>query len=275
MKPNALFVGYKPMFMSSNHYLQRLKRRFGVKKAGYSGTLDPFAKGVLVVAFGHYTRLFDHLNQEPKVYRATLWLGLHSDSLDIENILGVEVIPPYSKERVEEIMGALEGEISYTPPKYCAKRIAGRRAYDMARNKEEVELPILTMRVGRLSLLHYTHPFVHFEAEVSKGSYIRSLGEMIASRLGCYGALSSLERLSEGEMRFEGYRELEPLEILPYPKIDATSLKEEFLHGKKLLASDLGNPKEGKYIAEFEEFFSIIEIKEGQVVYLLNRMEKC
>jgi len=145
----------------------------------------------------------------------------------------------------------------------------------MARNKEEVELPTLTMRVGRLSLLHYTHPFVHFESEVSKGSYIRSLGEMIASRLGCYGALSSLERLSEGEMRFEGYRELEPLEILPYPKIDATSLKEEFLHGKKLLASDLGNPKEGRYIAEFEEFFSIIEIKEGQVVYLLNRMEKC
>lgn len=275
MGENAIFVGRKPMFVSSNGYLQRLKRRLGAKKAGYSGTLDPFATGALVVAFGSYTKLFDYLPSHPKIYRATLWLGLWSDSLDIENVLGVEVVPPVEAGRIEAIMESLQGEITYTPPKYCAKRIAGNRAYELARSGKEVELPTITMRVGALRLLHYTHPFIHFEAEVSKGAYIRSLGEMIASRLGYKGALSQLERVSEGGLKFEGYRRLDPLAILPYPRLELGGLREKVWHGKKLSPKELGNPKDGVYIAEFEDFFSIMELKEGEVSYRLNRMEKC
>jgi len=83
---NRLFVAYKPSGISSNFFLSRLKRKYKNKKAGFTGTLDPFAKGVLIVGFGSHTKLFRFLNKTPKSYRATLWLGAHSDSLDTEMI---------------------------------------------------------------------------------------------------------------------------------------------------------------------------------------------
>ena len=87
---NRLFVAYKPKGMVSNRFLSRLKRKYGVKKAGFSGILDPFASGCLIVAFGAYTRLFNYLKIEPKVYRATLWLGASSPSFDNQNITQIQ-----------------------------------------------------------------------------------------------------------------------------------------------------------------------------------------
>lgn len=275
MKENMIFVGNKPIFISSNRYLQQLRRRFGVKKAGYSGTLDPFATGVLIVAFGSYTRLFDHIIQEPKIYRATLWLGLFSDSLDIEKASSVQLIAPFKEEEIVQVMEEFQGEIEYTPPKYCAKRIRGKRAYELARKGEVVELERSKMRISSLKMLHYCHPFIHFEATVSKGAYVRSLAQMIAHKLDCNGALSSLERVSEGGLVFEDYKPLDPLALIPYPRLHLPHLKEDMAQGKKLSLLHLGNASEGRYVVEFEETFSIIEVKEGQVVYLLNRMEKC
>ncbi|MGP1580776.1 MAG: tRNA pseudouridine(55) synthase TruB [Wolinella sp.] len=275
MKENAIFVGKKPIFMSSNRYLQHLKHRFGVKKAGYSGTLDPFATGVLIVAFGGYTRLFEHIIQEPKIYRATLWLGLLSDSLDIERVLSVQILAPFKEGKIAQVMEALEGEIEYTPPKYCAKKIGGKRAYELAREGRAVELERSKMSVSSLKMLNYSHPFVHFEAKVSKGAYVRSLGAMIARELGCEGALSSLTRVSEGGLVFEDYKPLDPLALIPYPRLFLPYLKEHMAQGRKLGVSCLGNLDEGRYIVEFEETFSIIEVKAGRVTYLLNRMEKC
>ena len=83
---NRLFVAYKPSFVSSNRFLSSVKKRYKVKKAGFSGTLDPFAKGVLIVAFGQYTKLFRYLKKSPKRYRATLWIGAKSPTLDIEKV---------------------------------------------------------------------------------------------------------------------------------------------------------------------------------------------
>jgi len=83
---NRLFVAYKPTGISSNFFLNRLKRKYNTKKVGFSGTLDPFAKGVLLIGMGSYTKLFRFLNKAPKTYRATLWLGAKSDSLDTEMI---------------------------------------------------------------------------------------------------------------------------------------------------------------------------------------------
>ncbi|MGP1450382.1 MAG: tRNA pseudouridine(55) synthase TruB [Wolinella sp.] len=275
MSENRIFVAKKPMFISSNNYLQRLKRRLGVKKAGYSGTLDPFASGVLLVACGSYTRLFDHIKIEPKVYRATLWLGLHSDSLDIENVERVEQVECVSEESILRIMEELHGEIAYIPPKYCAKKINGKRAYELARSGENVELQESKMRVDSIRLIDYNHPFIAFEATVSKGAYVRSLGEMIAKNLGVKGALSSLERVSEGGLIFEDFKSLDPLVLLPYKRLELMHLYNDFALGRKLSSEQVGNPKNGIYTVEFEEFFSIIDVNEGRVSYLLNRMERC
>ena len=99
---NRLFVINKPKGVSSNFYLREVKRRYGVKKAGFSGTLDPFAKGSLVVAFGKYTKLFKYLKKTPKKYRATIWMGVQSDSLDIENVISIENAEPLDAKIVED-----------------------------------------------------------------------------------------------------------------------------------------------------------------------------
>ena len=87
---NKIFCINKPKFISSNHYLKRIKRKYKVKKAGFSGTLDPFASGNLICAFGQYTKLFRFLEKRKKKYLATIWLGCESDSMDIENILNIK-----------------------------------------------------------------------------------------------------------------------------------------------------------------------------------------
>ncbi|MDQ7067217.1 MAG: tRNA pseudouridine(55) synthase TruB [Sulfurimonas sp.] len=212
---NRLFVAYKPSGMSSNKFLYSLKRKYNDKKAGFSGTLDPFAKGVLLIGFGSYTKLFRFLNKTPKVYKATLWLGARSDSLDTEMIENVEILNSLSQEEVLRAVNSLEGELEYEPPIFSAKRINGKRAYDLARAGVEFELNKINSTIYEATLIHYCHPFVTFEAKVSEGTYIRSLGKIIANRLGVeFGSLSALERLNEGQFTFEGEKALNIKESL-------------------------------------------------------------
>ena len=118
---DRLFVAYKPSNIGSNQYLSRLKWKYNAAKAGFSGTLDPFAKGVLIIAFGKYTSLFRFLNKTPKRYRATLWLGAHSDSLDIEMVKQIDNIDALDEECIKEALASLEGELEYHPPIFSAK----------------------------------------------------------------------------------------------------------------------------------------------------------
>ncbi len=274
--PNRLFVAKKPPFIGSNAYLTRLKRLYGVKKAGFSGTLDPFASGVLIVAFGQYTKLFRFLDKTPKTYRATLWLGAHSRTLDIEGIDRIEAVPPFSRQRIETTLQNFVGPLTYTPPRYSAKKIGGRRAYDLARRGETPTLPTCTSTIHTIRLLHYRHPFVTFEAEVSEGTYIRSLAEMIAKRLGVDGALSYLERLGEGRFVFEKERPLDPRHFLAPPPNRYLGDSKDLEQGKKVAATAFENCEPGTYTVSFEPYFAIIEIdNEGQVRYLLNKVKLC
>ena len=206
---NRLFVAYKPAGVGSNFFLSTLKRKYNNKKAGFTGTLDPFAKGVLIIGMGSHTKLFRFLDKTPKTYRATLWLGAKSDSLDTEMIEDVKILPELSYTEVEKTVKSLEGELEYEPPIFSAKRINGQRAYDLARAGKEVILNKINSTIIESKLINYSHPFVTFEATVSEGTYIRSLGLLIANRLGVeYGSLSALERLNEGKFIYENEKVL-------------------------------------------------------------------
>ena len=170
---NRLFLADKPAGIGSNKFLSALKRKYGVKKAGFSGTLDPFATGALIVAFGQYARFFRFLKKEPKVYTATLWLGAQSPSGDNENIGRVEQIPPLSREILDAAMAQMRGEIKFIPPAFSAKKISGVRAYKLARAGEEVSLKESSMRVFDAEILSYAHPFVSFRVALSEGGYVR------------------------------------------------------------------------------------------------------
>lgn len=271
---NTIFVAYKPPFISSNFYLQSLKRKYKIKKIGYSGTLDPFASGVLVVATGIYTKLLNHINLSPKVYIATLWLGAESSSLDIENISRVNIIDEFEIGQISKILDSLKGEIIYTPPIFSAKKINGVRAYKLARKNENVELGSIKTEIFSIDILNYSHPFLTFKISVQKGTYIRSIGNLIANRLGCDGALSNLVRIKEGDFSFENYKILDLLDIIKYKNIDLSEYEEDIKFGRKIVLKNDKILKNTRYIAIFDNFFSIIEFNSlGEMKYILNNLE--
>lgn len=272
---NRLFVAYKPAGLSSNQFLSRLKRRYKIKKAGYSGTLDPFAKGVLIVAFGNHGRLFRFLNKTPKRYRATLWLGAFSPTLDIEGVERIDEVGEFDESTLRQTLGGLVGTLTYLPPKYSAKRLEGKRAYELARAGIDADLKPITSQIDDVTFLHYRHPFLTFEATVSEGTYIRSLGELIAERLGCEGSLSALERLNEGQFVYEDEKPLDIKTSLALPKNRYNGALETILLGQKLSKDDFEIRETGTYWLDNGETISIVEIDDEGVHYLLNKVEAC
>ena len=272
---NALFVVDKPIGISSNFFLRKIKRKYKEKKAGFSGTLDPFASGCLIVAFGQYTKLFQFLKKTPKTYRATLWLGAQSASLDNENMIDVQYpVEKIDIQKVEYILSKLLGDIEYYPPKYSAKKIDGKRAYTLARNGDDVAMKRSTMHLYNAEVLHYNHPFITIECTVSEGSYIRSLAQIIFEKLGVDGTLSGLRRLNEGNFFIEAEKQLDPMQYLDIAPIQYNGTKEWIAFGKKIDIHYLEPKVEGNYLIDYDDFFTIIEIKDQEVKYLLNKVLK-
>ena len=271
---NKLIVVNKPIFLSSNFYLTRIKKKYKNKKAGFSGTLDPFAKGCLIVAFGQYSKLFKYFSKTPKTYKAVIWLGIESDSLDIEQIIDIKLTQKINEQDIKDNLNILKGDIEYIPPKFSAKKINGKRAYDMARNGEEVELNKSLMHVYDTKFISYRHPFITFDISVSEGSYIRSYAQILLGKLNQIGTLSYLERLNEGKFFFENEKNLDPLDYIDLPINKYFGTTEWLDTGKKISIEYLENKNDGQYLIILEKFFSIIEIIDGEVTYLLNKVMK-
>ena len=278
---NMLFVANKPMFVSSNKFLNTLKKKYGIKKMGFSGTLDPFACGCLIIASGQYTKLFRFLKKTPKSYIATLMLEAYSPSLDIEKIENIDTIPPFEIETIKIILKSFKGKQKQLPPKYSAKKINGQRAYSLMKNvkwnmeNENVYLDKeVDIEIFDIALINYSHPFITFKASVSEGTYIRSLGFDIAQKLGVNGALTYLERVNEGKFRYECEKFLNPLDYLDMDENFYTNDPENLILGRKLNINDFEIKKTGVYYVKYGKYFAIIEIKE-EVKYILNRIELC
>ena len=249
---------------------------------GFSGTLDPFASGCLIIASGQYTKLFRFLKKTPKTYIATLMLGTYSPSLDIEKIQNIQSVTPFSKEEIIDVLNTFLGKQKQLPPKYSAKRINGQRAYSLMENRkskienEDVYLEKeIEIEIFDIELINYSHPFVTFKASVSEGTYIRSLGFDIAKKLGTSGALTYLERVHEGEFKYECEKLLNPLDYLDMEENIYLQDIENLLLGKKLNANDFEIHKNGIYYVKYDKFFAIIEIDNEKVSYILNRIELC
>jgi len=271
---NRLFVVNKPIFISSNNYMYYIKRKYNTKKVGFSGTLDPFATGCLIVATGKFTKLFQYLKKAPKSYRATMWLGTSSDTLDIEHISNIVDIPNFTLKEIERTLKSLVGNIEYLPPKYSAKKINGKRAYDLAREGKEVFLKKINSTIYDIKLLNYNHPFLTFEITVSEGAYIRSIAQEVAKKLNINATLSALCRLNEGNFIYEYEKAINPYENLKIRNNIFIKNDEILELGKKVLPDDFKIKNDGEYLVETKNFYSIIKIEENSVKYLLNRLPK-
>jgi tRNA pseudouridine55 synthase len=197
---DGLLLVDKPAGVTSHDVVNVVRRAIGERRVGHAGTLDPFATGLLVVLAGRATRLIPHVSGDPKVYDATIRFGSETDTEDLLGAVTREAPPP-AEEAVRAAIPALTGWLDQIPPAYSAKRVQGRRAYDLAREGVAVELAPARVRVDRWELLAWRDGSP-VEADVritcGRGTYIRSLARDLARLTGSAAHLSALRRVHSG-----------------------------------------------------------------------------
>lgn len=253
----------KPQGFSSNYFLRKIQYELQAKKAGHIGTLDPFATGVLPLAFGEATKLIPYLEGNEKTYEFNLEFGSSTTTGDIEGeILETSPKIPLKKDLIEIIPNFI-GEISQTPPKYSAIHINGKRAYDLARNGQDFEIPKRTVTIKNLELKDYNKQTktASFIVTCSKGTYVRTLGEDIAKSLGTLGHLTSLRRTKSSFFKLSDTILLEKLKNILYttPAKDVVLPVETFLCDITVIAltdSEASKLKRGQAIENKHNFMS-------------------
>ena len=183
-----------------------LKRRLGVKKikVGHAGTLDPLATGVLVICIGKHTKTIDGLMSGIKTYTGKILLGKTTPSYDLESEFDEEFPTNHiTQELIEDLRQSFIGAQMQTPPIFSAKKIDGKRAYDLARANKEVKLEANPIEIFNLSLDMSNFPELAFEVSCTKGTYIRSLAHDIGKKLNSGGTLIELRRTKSGEQCIE------------------------------------------------------------------------
>lgn len=197
----------KPLGWTSFDVVKRVRasllRRIGLKKmkVGHAGTLDPLATGVMIVTTGRATKQIETLQAGVKEYVATIALGATTPSFDLETEIDARYPTDHiTRELVEQTLPRFTGEISQIPPSFSACKIEGRRAYEMARSGEEVELKPKTLVIDELELLDFSPESITLRVVCSKGTYIRALARDIGTALGSGGHLTALRRTRVGEV---------------------------------------------------------------------------
>lgn len=201
--PEGILLVNKPRGIPSFRLVTRLRRLLGVRKIGHAGTLDPLATGVMVMLIGRkYTRLSDQLLCEDKEYVARIELGVSTDSYDAEgNVTGrSDKIPPL--EQIDTALEAFQGPIQQTPPMFSAKKINGRKLYELARQGKSIERKPVEVHVNT-ERLSYEAPFLTLRIQCSKGCYIRSIAHDLGEALGCGAHLAELQRTRSGKFRLD------------------------------------------------------------------------
>ena len=199
---NGLLIVDKEKDMTSRDVVNEISRIFQTKKVGHTGTLDPLATGVLVLAIGKATKLNEIITATEKEYQVEAILGLKTDTLDITGKVLKEENTHFSKEEIIDVLNSFLGSYDQEVPIYSAVKINGRKLYEYARNNELVDLPkrLVTIKQIHLDDLNYDNnqTTIKFTCLVSKGTYIRSLVNDIASKLGTVGTMKNLRRTKQG-----------------------------------------------------------------------------
>lgn len=185
--------------LTSRRVVDQVARLVRPAKAGHAGTLDPLATGVLIVCIGQATRLIEYVQQMPKRYRATFLLGRSSPTEDIEGDVTMLANPTQpSLAEVQLAAGRFIGQIEQRPPAFSALKVAGRRAYALARAGQSVELQARKITIHELHVVRYEYPELEIDIACSSGTYVRSLGRDLAESLGTAAVMSALARTAIG-----------------------------------------------------------------------------
>ena len=204
----------KPYDMTSTQAVNLVRRQLNAQKAGHAGTLDPLATGILPIALGEPTKTVPYIQDSDKTYEFTVQWGEErtTDDLEGEIVHSSDLAP--KKEQIQALLTKFTGEISQFPPKFSAIKINGERAYDLARDGQDVEMKSRTVYIEKLELLehHESTRTSTFICECGKGTYIRAIGRDLGRDLGCFGFISALKRTKVGPFELNTAISLDILE---------------------------------------------------------------
>ena len=253
----------KPVGLSSNDALIKTKRFMNAKKAGHTGTLDPFATGLLPLCFGEATKFSQDLLEADKTYHTTVHLGITTNTGDTEGEAVATGEVNVTREQIEAVLAQFRGPIMQVPPMYSALKRDGKAYYEYAREGITLEREARPVTILALDFISYEAPFLKLSVTCTKGTYIRVLGEDIGHALGCGAHLNALRRTQVGALTMDGMVTLEqigahpaPVELLApvdallssFPSIELTAeLAKRFLQGQRLALGkeDVALPPQG------------------------------
>lgn len=208
---NGILNINKGLGLTSFDAVRKIKKIAHTKKVGHTGTLDPEASGVLPICIGGATKFADYIMKDDKVYRATLRLGIVTDTYDKEGAVLRTSEVTSSEEEVISVINSFTGRIKQVPPMYSALKVNGQRLYSLARQGIEIERAARDIEIFSIEIIEMDLPFVVFDVKCSKGTYIRSLCYDIGEKLGCGGAMWALVRTRSGFFDIENSVRLEDL----------------------------------------------------------------
>lgn len=197
---SGVLVVDKPVGMTSHDVVNAIRFGTGIRRAGHTGTLDPRASGVLVILVGPAVRLSEYVSASDKRYQAIIRMGASTDTFDADGHFTRQVTPSINvtEQQFEDALKNFVGEIEQTPPPYSAVKVRGRRAYDMARRGEQVELAPRKINVYHLEVLEWALPEAVVDVHCSSGTYVRSLANDLGESLGTGAYLVGLRRTKSG-----------------------------------------------------------------------------
>ena len=266
---------YKPKGKTSHDVVAILRRITKIKQIGHTGTLDPFAEGVLPICIGKATRLIEYLDDD-KAYIGTVQLGKSTSTYDTEGEIVKTSDKKISKEEIEIALQQFRGKIQQLPPIYSAIKVNGKKLYEYARKGEDVEIKPRDVEIFKLEIVDFDeeNQTVDLHIECSKGTYIRSIANDLGNVLGCYGHLIKLVRTKAGKFEIANSFKLDeleskenvsnnmiyPLEYLDYPKYSLNENEKQKVSNGMSINIDLSD---GLCVLVWEkELAAIAEIKD-------------
>lgn len=286
-KTNGIIVINKPQDWTSHDCVAVMRRATGIKRIGHTGTLDPMATGVLPICIGTATRIMEYMDLDWKTYRATLKLGIETDTEDIwGEVTSEKSTEKISKEQIVQVVNSFIGEIEQIPPKYSALKVNGKKLYEYARAGQEVKIKSRKITVKEIIINEIFGDSVDFTITCSKGTYIRTICSDIGKKLGCGATMSSLVRAASGIFKLEDAIEIEDIKKMPKEEIldrlidtdvplvhfgkinlDAKKAK-DFVNGKKIREKEIDIVGESNYqnmynIYYSNEFLGVAKIEKG------------
>ena len=243
---NKIFRNFIRKGVTSFDVVNEISEIFGIKKVGHTGTLDPLAEGVLVVTIGNATKIAELLTAEDKEYTAGVLLGVETDTLDITGTVIKSKLVDLSKD-IEEAVNSFQKTYLQEVPIYSAVKVKGKKLYEYARQKKEIELPKKKVTIKKIKLLSSDNDTFLIKALVSKGCYIRSLIRDIGLSLDTYATMTTLVRIKQGKISIKDTSTIDEIkqgkyklhtidEVLDFPVIEVDEvLEKKIKNGQKLI----------------------------------------